>query len=267
MAPGAELLTVIDNTVLNGTASQRYRDFILERFVIRQVVSLPFNTFFRAQANVQTSILHLKKRETNEIQGDIFMAILNNIGHDDHQQSTRDRDNTRMLEEAYLSWRETVIAPSLYEPNENLRENLGCPFQVFVVAAADLNARRIDAFYYAPALEAIWLAIASKVRAGAIRAARGSEFEIVPAINAIKEPKFKGKVFRYFEIGDVTPHGGIVMSREDRFEILPTRARLQVKQNDVLFARNNSSRGTSVIVPAEFDGHLVTTGFLAIRPT
>ena len=39
MAPDAELLTVIDNTVLNGVDSQRYRDFILERFVLRQVTT------------------------------------------------------------------------------------------------------------------------------------------------------------------------------------------------------------------------------------
>lgn len=266
LAPKGELLTVIDNTVLNGTRSQRYRDFILDRFVIRQVVSLPFNTFFRAQANVQTSILHLKKREEGEIQGHIFMAILNNVGHDDHQNYTVDRDNMPMLQQAFSEWNERGIKPNLSEPNGNLEENLRCPFQVFIVAPEDLDRQRLDAFYYSPDLAFTRAALTRKVEAGLIHLSPGSEFDVVPVIKSKEEWNFRHRVFKYFEIGDVTPQGTIVNYREDRFENLPSRARLQVQENDVLVARNNSSRGTSVIIPSEFDGCLVTTGFLAVRP-
>jgi len=76
----------------------------------------------------------------------------------------------------------------------------------------------------------------------------------------------KGQIFRYFEIGDVTSDGQVIASREDLFERLPSRGRLRVQKNDVLFAKNNSSRGTTVIVPERFDGHLTTTGFIGIRP-
>lgn len=34
----------------------------------------------------------------------------------------------------------------------------------------------------------------------------------------------------------------------------------------MIFAKNNSSRGTAVIIPSEFDGQLVTTGFIGVRP-
>lgn len=34
----------------------------------------------------------------------------------------------------------------------------------------------------------------------------------------------------------------------------------------MIFAKNNSSRGTTVIIPSEFDGQLVTTGFIGLRP-
>ena len=43
-----ELLTIIDDTVLNGKSSQKYRDYILDNFIIIQIISLPFNTFFTA---------------------------------------------------------------------------------------------------------------------------------------------------------------------------------------------------------------------------
>ena len=90
---GGELLTIMDDTVLNDIIRGSARDFIREHFIIRQVVSLPFNTFFRAQANIKTSIRHLRRKRTGEEQGDIFMAIANNIGHDDYKRDTPHRDN------------------------------------------------------------------------------------------------------------------------------------------------------------------------------
>ncbi len=101
---------------------------------------------------------------------------------------------------------------------------------------------------------------------GVLRLSPGSDFEVVPPVKKGEEDVLRGQVFRYFEIGDVTPEGAIVKYQENLFENLPTRARLLVRENDVIFARNNSSRGTAVIIPPEFDGQLVTTGFLAVRP-
>ena len=268
LVPGGELLTVIDNTVLNGTGSQRHRDFILQHFVIRQVISLPFNTFFRAQANVQTSsILHLKKKGMpSEGQGHVFMAILNNVGHDDHQLDTPERDNLPALRDAYEQWCETGNAPDIYLPNAVTTENLGCPFQAFSVRNDDLTPERLDAFYYAPELCRTRQAMLQRAATGTLSVVPGRKFYAVPNMGDKKAKLLKGQVYRYFEIGDVTPDGAIIRYREDVLEALPSRARLEVRQNDVLFARNNSSRGTAVIVPAEFDGLFVTTGFMAIRP-
>lgn len=264
---GGELLTVIDNTVLNGEDSQRYRDYILSKFIIRQVIALPFNTFFPAQANVQTSIIHLKKRENpSEEQGAIFMAILNNVGHDDHQVFTPERDNIPKLTEIWEDWRNHGAIPQFLEPNPVSNENLGCPFQVFVVPADDLNPSRLDAFYYAPDLAKMRLSLSQRVKDGDITLLPSSKLHVVPQLKKREIGEFRGRVFRYIEIGDVTNAGEITRYVEDHFENLPTRARIRVRAGDVLFAKNNSSRGTAVIVPDEFDGQLVTTGFIAIRP-
>ena len=266
LKPSGQLLTVIDNTVLNGVNSQRYRDFLLKHFIIRQVVSLPFNTFFRAQANVQTSVLHLKKKEKGEEQGQVFMAILNNVGHDDHQTYTPDRDNTPALQDAYADWREGRRAPDVSTPNSEPTENLGCPFQVFVVPPERLNPGRLDAFYYAPELLRTREAMQKRETAGLLHLLPGHRFEVVERVPDSKAHEYEDQFFRYFEIGDVTRSGAIVNYREVAFKDLPSRARVQVQKGDVLFARNNSSRGTTVLVPSEFDGHFTTTGFLAIRP-
>lgn len=266
LAAGGELLTVIDNTILNGTDNQRYRDYILDNFFIRQIVALPFNTFFRAQANVQTSVIHLKRREEGDEQGHVFMAILNNIGHDDHQRYTPERDNVPHLIEVYAHWRETGEIEEVFEHNAVRDENLGCPFQTFVVPPQELNTARLDAFYYSPDLKHTREVLRRKEDEGHIKVMSGAGLEIIPTMTNDEAKECEGKVFRYFDIGDVTRDGAITNHKTDIFKNLPTRGRLRVQTNDVIFAKNNSSRGTAVIIPPEFDGQLVTTGFIGIRP-
>ena len=50
---GGDFLTVIDDTILNGPSTKRNREFLRQHFIIRQEVSLPFNAFFKAQAQHQ----------------------------------------------------------------------------------------------------------------------------------------------------------------------------------------------------------------------
>lgn len=194
------------------------------------------------------------------------MAILNNIGHDDHQRFTPERDNIPHLARAFLTWADSGKPIDIFKENEAKDENLGCPFQTFVVRSDALNHKRLDAFYYAPDLRRTWRKLRNREAKVLVRLIKGSDLKLLEPVNKIEEDKFKGKVFKYFEIGDVTRGGAITNYREDLFENLPTRGRLRVRSNDVIFAKNNSSRGTAVIIPPEFDGHLVTTGFIGIRP-
>ena len=109
-----ELLTVIDDTILNGVQGKEFRKFIRENFIIRQVISLPFNAFFRAQANIKTSILHLRRKRIGENQGDVFMAITNNVGHDDHKHDTPHRDNLPEIANMFIEWNENGQEPQLF---------------------------------------------------------------------------------------------------------------------------------------------------------
>jgi type I restriction enzyme M protein len=59
---GGEMLIVFDDTMLNGTTYLTIREWILTNFVILSIHSLPFNAFFKAKANIKTSILHVRKK-------------------------------------------------------------------------------------------------------------------------------------------------------------------------------------------------------------
>lgn len=267
LKPGTgELSTVIDDTVINGQKSQRYRDFLLDNFILVQVISLPFNTFFGAEANVKTSIVHLRRKSEGEKQGHVFMAIANNVGHDDHKKPTPDRNNLREIIRYYERWQNGEQINDVIIENQSNDEPLGCPMQIFTVAPENLNKERLDAFYYAPELIKAREKLFKLRDAGEIDLFYGRDFEIIPEIKKREEKSFGGNTYKYFEIGDVTIDGTIVKYREEPFESLPTRARLQVRKDDVIFAKNNSSRGTTVIIPSEFDGQLVTTGFIGLRP-
>ena len=89
LKPGGKLLTVIDESVLNTDTNKDIRDFIRKKFIIKAIISLPKNTFVNADAGVKTSILFLIKREKeNEEQPNVFMAISNNVGHNDAGKAT-----------------------------------------------------------------------------------------------------------------------------------------------------------------------------------
>lgn len=267
LKPGkGELFTVIDDTVINGVNSQKYRDFILSNFVILQVISLPFNTFFRAEANIKTSILHLRHKNKGEKQGSIFMAITNNIGHNDHQKDTPHRNNMPRIAQEYHNWCKTGKHFSIIEHNEHADEPLGCPMQIFSLRAIDLEPTRLDAFYYSPELKELRKQASALHAKQQVNLKHGNDFEIIPTLSNSEVIELSGQYFKYIEIGDVTKDGVIVNYREDTIQNLPTRGRLHVKAGDVVFAKNNSSRGTTVIIPDWFDGGLVTTGFIGIRP-
>lgn len=78
------LITVMDESVLNTLTSREFREYILKNFVVRAIISLPRNTFVKAQGQVKTSVLYLRKKvDPNEAQPAVFMSIAENVGHSD----------------------------------------------------------------------------------------------------------------------------------------------------------------------------------------
>lgn len=78
------LITVMDESVLNTLTSKRFREYILRKFILRAIISLPKNTFVKAQGSVKTSVLYLRRKtDEAEQQPHVFMSICGNVGHSD----------------------------------------------------------------------------------------------------------------------------------------------------------------------------------------
>ncbi|HRI73388.1 MAG TPA: N-6 DNA methylase [Fimbriimonadaceae bacterium] len=264
LKPGGEMLIVLDDTILNGKNHESFRVWLLEKFVLLGVHSMPFNAFFKAGANIKTSVIHVRKRlASSERQSHVFMSVSNNIGHNNSLADTPDRNNLNDILNSYLEWQRTGRVETVVRDNADRRENLECPEQIWLVGPEEITAERIDAFYYCPELRDAWAKLDSLSGTK-----RGRDFRLRRKLR--REDKMvlrdSGEVLRYIEIGDVTRYGLITKFLELPFSELPTRGEYRVKSGDVLVAINNSSRGTVVLVPEEFDGAICTSGFLVIEP-
>jgi len=269
LKPGGQMLVVLDDTVLNGINQQDVRKWLLDRFVVLGVHSLPFNAFFKAKANIKTSILHLrKKRSADEAQGHVFMSISNNIGHDNALRDTLNRNNLTDILASYLEWKRTGRLETVIKENQDKNENLECPEQIWLLAPEDLKLERLDAFYYAPELKKLREELIQRQKTGDIAVLKGSELVRKAKFSKPMRDKLNasGELFKYVEISNVTNYGLIVTYQQDVLGSLPSRGQYQVNEGDILMAINISSRGTVVLVPRAFQNAICTSGFLVIEP-
>lgn len=269
LRPSGEMLIVLDDTVINGKSFEDVRTWILEKFVVLGIHSLPFNAFFKANANIKTSILHLRKKEkSDESQGYIFMSTSNNIGHDNALKDTPFRNNLTEILIAYLEWQRTGELSEKIRENPNITENLECPLQYWLVSPEKVTTERFDAFFYCPDLHNTYADIQLAATKKKIKLIDASSLKLRKKLTGVEKDKMRKDecLYKYIEISDVTKYGLITNYIEGPFGNLPTRGEYQVHTGDVLVALNNSSRGTVVLVPKEFDNAICTSGFLVIVP-
>lgn len=269
LKPNGEMLIVLDDTVLNGKSFKNVRQWILNKFVVLGVHSLPFNAFFKAKANIKTSILHLRKKaDESEKQGYIFMSVSNNIGHDNSLKDTPFRNNLTEILIAYLEWQRTGHLEETLRDNADPSENLECPLQYWLVNASDLTIERFDSFFYCPDLHETYKQLQIAASEKKINLTPGGSLRLRDKLTSAEKSKMRGDgfIYKYIEIGDVTQYGLITKYIEGLFGDLPTRGEYLIHKGDILLALNNSSRGTVVLVPEEFDNSVCTSGFLVIIP-
>lgn len=269
LKPSGEMLIVLDDTVINGKSFENVRKWILEKFIILGVHSLPFNAFFKANANIKTSILHLRKKRTEaENQGHIFMSVSNNIGHDNTLKDTPFRNNLTEILIAYLEWQRTGTIFEKIRENPNTSENLEGPLQYWLISPEKLTTERFDAFFYCPELHNTYTKIQCAANAKKIELLDAGKLKLRKKLTGKEKNRMRQNesLYRYIEISDVTKYGLITNYIEDVFGNLPTRGEYQIHTGDVLVALNNSSRGTVVLVPKEFDNAICTSGFLVVVP-
>jgi excisionase family DNA binding protein len=129
---------VIDEGVLNLPSAEDVRQFILSHFEILAIISLP-ETAFMPYANVNASILFLKKTNSKSRSAEVFFAKADNIGRkgngdDDivYEDSGKERPNSDLPDileqwERKLMGRKVPTSENLYvaEMLKNLKDNDG----------------------------------------------------------------------------------------------------------------------------------------------
>ncbi|MDJ0531799.1 MAG: N-6 DNA methylase [Xenococcaceae cyanobacterium MO_207.B15] len=76
---------ILPDGILTNSSLQGVRDWLLDKFQLLAVVSLPQTAFAHFGAGVKSSVVFLRKRKAEEIPSDdeaIFMAMAENIGYD-----------------------------------------------------------------------------------------------------------------------------------------------------------------------------------------
>ncbi|MDK9691000.1 MAG: N-6 DNA methylase [Azospira sp.] len=85
LKPGGQAAVVLPDGLLTNASLQGVRDWLLERFKVLAVVSLPQFAFAHFGAGVKSSVVFLEKRHPDVLASDdeaIFMAMAENIGYD-----------------------------------------------------------------------------------------------------------------------------------------------------------------------------------------
>ncbi len=85
LKPGGQAAVVLPDGLLTNASLQGVRDWLLERFKVLAVVSLPQFAFAHFGAGVKSSVVFLEKRQPGAQASDdeaIFMAMAENIGYD-----------------------------------------------------------------------------------------------------------------------------------------------------------------------------------------
>ena len=109
LKPGGKLITVIDESVLNtegqGKHMLAFRSWLMKHYIIRAIISLPKNTFVNQDAGVKTSVIYLTKKVIeNEKQPKTFMAISEDVGHNDAGKITSEMGDLDYIYEDFLKF-------------------------------------------------------------------------------------------------------------------------------------------------------------------
>lgn len=136
-----KIAIILPDGILTNTTQKYVRDFILEKFQIEAVFSIPQVTFLHYGAGVKSSIFVLRKKGADERVKDyeIFMSVINLVGYDATGRHTK----SDLLE---VKSRFNIYKTGKLEKSDYL---------TFTRNLSELTKNRIDAYYYSPLFDDI----------------------------------------------------------------------------------------------------------------
>jgi len=257
---GGRMAIVLDNSMLNSHSFSEYREWLRGHFIIRAVIALPKYSFIQAGAGGVTSILYLEKRRNAEqTQPPIFARSVNYTGISKSGKEIDEDD----LPDVLAEWR---VFEKTGKLSLNGLKSIGNQESddLFLIPPEHITDR-IDVAYQAPSFLRLKEQIDSMARAGTHEIRLITDFLLASKVDIEEAGE---RVFQYVDIGAVDAERCQIVQteiQEGTIDDLSDRARIQLKEHDVMFPLSYDSFGKVAIVPKGLDGQLASTGFLVIR--
>ena len=236
---------VLPSGIFNSQSQQfkMIRDLVWAKSEILAVIGLPHWVFLHTGCDVQGALLFLRRTDTPRLDYPVFIDWAENVGYDSAGYKTDVNDLPAILER--------------YQRKDRPAEN--------TFSAAALRQRdRVDPLYYQPG---------DFRRVSNPPGGRSKPLTdlLIPSTEVMRRKRGNTQKVRYVEVSDTDKGSGrILSSTEYEVQNLPQRARWVVRENMLLIPnhRNSIKSGRSVaLVPAEYDGMVVTSRFIVARTT
>jgi type I restriction enzyme M protein len=254
---GGELAILLPDGVLNNEHLTYVRDFIKQEAIIQAVISLPDRAFKASGANSKTSLLFLKKKlSVDEKHPPIFMAVAEYIGYETKTKEAKpiEENDFSVILSTYKEYKSSKFFENL-KGKTDVIEILNNAPSCFLMGENYLQDRIDATYYYAKHIFKL------KMDSCTVNdVARQSKI----IVNPQKEPARTIKYIQYSNLesnlGDVTGHFDLLG------EEAPSRAKLLVNAGDIISAKVKDSEENVAIIPEEYEGAIVSSGFIVLKP-
>jgi type I restriction enzyme M protein len=244
---------IVPDGILSNSSLQYVREWLLNHFQILGVVSLPITAFNNYGAGVKTSILFFRKRYSDEkpdMDELIFMAISEKIGYD-----ATGRKAENHLPDIIKYYSQFKRIPPLF-PEIAIQSPSLTVFRISLQRL--IESKRIDPHFHHPSYKEIVSRLIQK--------SHTTLGNLVTFSTEMWNPKTANQeAFQYIEISGVNIETGEYQIDEIATSEAPSRARMVVRANDILVSTTRPQRGAIMMVIADHDGAIASTGFVIIR--
>lgn len=245
VSDSGRIFAIIDESILSGESYKSVRGYIRNNFIVIGIISLPGDAFKRSSARVKTSVLILRKKQSGEVQPDLFMEASSYLGLEP-QNAKRIGIPTTKLQN--LKMREFSRIIGNYHSFCN-----GVPGEY--VIPADRIQDRLDVKY----------CTGLQGRKAAIWKSNG--YSISSLGKELHEEKNRGikikdgdtyQLLRVAYTGEISD--GEILDCNSSYSTL-----LQVKEWDIVISNMGVGRGATGIVPSYHGGKYVSNEYTILR--
>ena len=231
LKPGGVCGIVLPDGIFNNVSSTKLREYILQNTDIIATVDLPENVFKSSGTGCETSLLFFRKKiHKNETQIQFEAYKINYVGYE-----TQTKFAKKIIQNDLLD---------ILNDNRSVKKTI----------VKELNStKRLDGKYYF----------------------RKESNQNKPLLKLFEESgekisqvyKNTDDLIKYVQYADIDPVFGIIKSySEMELSDAPSRAKIVVREGDILVPKLKQSSDKIAIVTKEFNGCVVTNGFKVIRP-